>query len=155
MLNSQVSFLSTLYSSYNDLFALLYTYYLFSYPYDFVLVISSGWSALILFPKFHFLFLYFFPVNSPSVLLLFHDFFFCIHIKQFTFKNLVSFRGSWVAQLVKSPTSAQVWISTLVGSSPASGSVPIAQSLEPPSNSVSPFLSAPALLALSLSLKNK
>ena len=33
------------------------------------------------------------------------------------------FRGAWVAQLVKRPTSAQVMISQFVGSSPTSGSV--------------------------------
>ena len=58
-----------------------------------------------------------------------------------------------MAQLVERPASAQV-ISRLVGSSPASGSVLMAQSLEPASDSVSPSLSAPPLLALSLSLKN-
>ena len=43
------------------------------------------------------------------------------------------------------------------GASPASGSVLTAQSLEPASDSVSPSLSAPPLLtlSLSLSLKNK
>ena len=62
--------------------------------------------------------------------------------------------GAWVAQLVKRLTSAQVVISWFVGSSPVSGSVLTAQSLEPASDSVS--LSA-SLLAhiLSLSLKNK
>ena len=65
--------------------------------------------------------------------------------------------GSWVAQSVKRPTSAQVMISQFVGSSPASGSVLTARSLEPASDSVSPSLSAPPPLAfsLSLSLKNK
>ena len=52
-------------------------------------------------------------------------------------------RGAWVAQSVKRPTSAQVMISRFVGSSPALGSVPTAQSLEPASESVSPSLSAP------------
>ena len=47
-------------------------------------------------------------------------------------------RGAWVAQLVKLPTSAQVMISQFVGSSPASGSVLTAWSLEPASDSVSP-----------------
>ena len=37
-------------------------------------------------------------------------------------------RGTWVAQLVERPTSAQVMISRFVGSSPASGSVLMAQS---------------------------
>ena len=63
-----------------------------------------------------------------------------------------------MAQLVKRPTSAQVMISQLVNSSPASGSVLTAQSLEPALDSVSPSLSlslslsAPPPLALSLSL---
>ena len=72
-----------------------------------------------------------------------------------------AFRGAWVAQSVKRPTSAQVTISQSVGSSPASGSGLMAQSLEPASNSVSPFLSLcpyPArVLSLSVSkitLKN-
>ena len=51
------------------------------------------------------------------------------------------FRGPWVAQSVKRPTSAQVMISHFMGSSPASGSVLTAQSLEPVSDSVSPSLS--------------
>ena len=59
-----------------------------------------------------------------------------------------------MAQSVKRPTSAQVTISWSVGSSPASGSVLTAWSLEPASDSVSPSLSAlpPLVLALSLSL---
>ena len=52
-------------------------------------------------------------------------------------------RGAGVAQSVKRPTSAQVTISRSVSSSPASGSVLTAQSLEPVSDSVSPSLSAP------------
>ena len=68
---------------------------------------------------------------------------------------------TWVAQSVKLPTSAQVTISQFVGSSPASGSVLTAQSLETASDSVSPSLSlslslsALPLLMFSLSLKNK
>ena len=58
-----------------------------------------------------------------------------------------------MAQSVECPTSAQVVISQFVGSSPMSGSVLTAQSLEPVSDSVSPSLSAPSLLTLSLSLK--
>ena len=61
-------------------------------------------------------------------------------------------RGAWVAQSVKRPTSAQVMISQFVGSSPASGSVLTAQSLEPISDSVSPSLSAPPLPMRCLSL---
>ena len=69
----------------------------------------------------------------------------------------VGFRGAWVAQWVKRPASAQVTISQFTGSSPASGSVLAAQSLEPASDSVSPSLSTPPLLILwlSLALKNK
>ena len=57
-----------------------------------------------------------------------------------------------MAQSVKHPTSAQVMILQFMGSSPTSGSVLTAQSLEPASDSVSPSLSAPPLLALSVSL---
>ena len=72
-------------------------------------------------------------------------------------KSWMLYRGAWVAQPVKHPTSAQVMVSQFVGSSPASGYVLIAQSLEPALDSVSPSLSAPPLLALCLclSLKNK
>ena len=67
-------------------------------------------------------------------------------------------RGAWVAQSVKPPTSAQVTISQSVSSSPTSGSVLTAQSLEPASDSVSPSLSAPPpvhALSLSVSKINK
>ena len=66
-------------------------------------------------------------------------------------------RGTWVAQSVKRQTSAQVMISRFMGSSPSSGSVLTAQSLEPASDSVSPSLSAPPPLTLylSLCLRNK
>ena len=50
-----------------------------------------------------------------------------------------------MAQSVKHPTSAQVMISWFVGSSPVSGSVLTAQSLELASDSVSPSLSVPPL----------
>ena len=68
--------------------------------------------------------------------------------------------GAWVAQPVKRLTLAQVMISQSTGSSPTSGSVLTAQSLQPVSDSVSPSLcpSPPPLmlaLSLSLSLKNK
>ena len=71
-----------------------------------------------------------------------------------SFKNGMN-RGAWVAQSVERPTSAQVMISWFVGSSPMSGSVLTAQSLEPASDSVSPSLSASSLFALSLSKINK
>ena len=56
-----------------------------------------------------------------------------------------------MAQSVGYPTSAQVMTSRFPGLSPVPGSVPTAQSLEPASDSVSPSLSAPLLLVLSLS----
>ena len=56
-----------------------------------------------------------------------------------------------MAQSVERQTSARVMISWFVGSSPVSGSALIAQSLESASDSVSPSLSAPPLLTLSLS----
>ena len=60
-----------------------------------------------------------------------------------------------MAQSVKRPTSAQVVISWFMGSSPSSGSVLTAQNLELVSDSVSPSLSAPPLLALCLPLSQK
>ena len=64
-------------------------------------------------------------------------------------------RGAWVAQSVKRPTLAQVMILWSVSSSPASGSVLTAQSLEPVLDSVSPSLSDPPLFMLCLSLSQK
>ena len=62
-------------------------------------------------------------------------------------------------QLVGHPTSAQVMTSRFVSSSPVSGSVPTAQSLEPASDSVCVSLSDPPpltlCLCLSVSLENK
>ena len=49
-------------------------------------------------------------------------------------------QGSWVAQSGEGPASAQVMISRSVSSSPVSGSVLTARSLEPASDSVSPSL---------------
>ena len=66
--------------------------------------------------------------------------------------EIVPERGTCVAQLFERPTSAQVMVSWFVSSSPTSGSVLTAQSLEPASDSVSPSLSAPPWLVLSLSL---
>ena len=57
-----------------------------------------------------------------------------------------------MAQSVERLSLAQVMISQLVSSSPASGSVLTARSLEPALDSVSPSLSAPLPLPLSLSL---
>uniref|UniRef100_A0A667GN83 GB1/RHD3-type G domain-containing protein n=1 Tax=Lynx canadensis TaxID=61383 RepID=A0A667GN83_LYNCA len=62
--------------------------------------------------------------------------------------------GAWVAWSVKRPTSAQVMISRSVSSSPASGSVLTAQSLEPVSDSVSPSLSLPLPCSCSGDKKN-
>ena len=57
-----------------------------------------------------------------------------------------------MAQSVKRPTSTEVMMSWLVGSSPAPGCVLTAPSLEPASDAVSPSLSTPPLLTLCLSL---
>ena len=67
-------------------------------------------------------------------------------------KKSIESWGAWVAQSVKRPTSAQVMISWLVSSSPASGSVLTAQSLEPVSDSVSPSLSLTLTCSCSVSL---
>ena len=72
-----------------------------------------------------------------------------------SFKIYIPFGGAWLAQSVERQTLAQVMILQFVGSSPVSGSVLTAQRLEPASDSVPPFLSAPPLLALSLSLSQK
>ena len=63
-----------------------------------------------------------------------------------------NYRGAWVAQSVKQLTSAQVTISRSMSSSPASGSVLTAQSLEPVSDSVSLSLGPSPVHALSLSV---
>ena len=78
------------------------------------------------------------------------------HLLDFPRKKFLS-EGTWVAQSVKRPTSAQVMISWFMSWSPASGSVLTAQSLEPALDSVSSSLSlCPSpTRALSLSLKNK
>ena len=68
--------------------------------------------------------------------------------------NRTDLRGTWVAQLVERPTLAQVMISWFMSSSPVSGSLMTAQSLEPASDSVSPSLRLPPLtLVLSPSQK--
>ena len=54
-------------------------------------------------------------------------------------------RGTWVTQLVKCPTVAQIMIARSVDQSLMLGSVLTAQSLEPASDSVSPFLSDPQI----------
>ena len=60
--------------------------------------------------------------------------------------------GAWVAQSVKCLTSAQVMISWFVRSSHASGSVLMAWSLGPASDSVFPSLSLPLPCSRSVSL---
>ena len=74
---------------------------------------------------------------------------------QYILLKICDYWGAWVAQSVKRPTSAQVMISRFVSSSPASGSVLTAQSLEPVSDSVSPSLSDPPPFMLCLSLSQK
>ena len=69
--------------------------------------------------------------------------------------QISSFRGAWVAQSVKLPTSAQLMISWVVSSCPTLGSGLTVQSLEPALGSVSPSLSAPLSLTLCLSKMNK
>ena len=59
-------------------------------------------------------------------------------------------RGAWVAQSVERLTSVRIMISQFVGSSPVSGSVLTARSLEPASDSVSPSLCPTPAYALSL-----
>ena len=69
---------------------------------------------------------------------------------------LKSHSGTWVAQSVKRPTSAQVTISRSVSSSPTSGSVLTAQSLELLRIICLPLsLTLPHSYSVSLSLKNK
>ena len=80
------------------------------------------------------------------------SFYFLNHKSGFGF-NRKCFWGAWVAQSVKRPISAQVMISWFVRSSPASGSVLIAQSLEFTSDSVSLSFSASPQLVLCLSQK--
>ena len=64
-------------------------------------------------------------------------------------KNLFSW-GTWLAQWVECPTSAQVMILRFVRSSPMLGSGLTAQSLELASDSVSSFLWPSPAHALSL-----
>ena len=70
-------------------------------------------------------------------------------------QNVSGLRGACVTQSVKRPTSAQVTILWSVSLSPTSGSVLTAQSLEPVSDSVSPFLSPPPLMLSLFSKINK
>ena len=89
---------------------------------------------------------------------------FCVLYIRYSFKEVrrrkenitqkVTRKGHRGPQLVKHLSSTQVMISWFVGSSPASGSVLIARSLEPASDSVPPSLSAPPLLMLTHSLSH-
>ena len=67
-------------------------------------------------------------------------------------RNDLAGAPGWLSRLSVRLCLAQVMISWFVGSSSASSSVLTAQSLEPASDSVSPCLSAPPPLSLSLSL---
>ena len=69
--------------------------------------------------------------------------------------EILKARGAWVAQSVKPLTSGQVMVSRSMSLRPTLGSVLVAQSLEPASDSVSPSLFALPLLVLSVCLKNK
>ena len=60
-----------------------------------------------------------------------------------------------MAQSVENPTSAQVMNAQFTGVNPTMGCVLTVQSLEPASDYMSPFLSAPHLLMLCLSKINK
>ena len=109
--------------------------------------LSTGWPLISIFlptvslrqPKLF----YHAPQNSSSLYPLSH--------------SKVTYGGAWVAWSVKHPTSAQVMFSRSVSSSPASGSVLTAQSLEPASDSgsLALSLSAPPLFMLCLSLSQK
>ena len=87
------------------------------------------------------------PLSAPPLLM--------FSLSLFLFLSKINKHwGTWMAHSVKHPTSAQVMNSQFVGSSPASGSVLTAQSLEPASDAVSPSLclSPVRLFALCLSL---
>ena len=79
---------------------------------------------------------------------------FKFHFITHTLKEILK-RGAWVAQLVERLTWAQVMISRSVSSSPGSGSVLTAQSLEPALDSLSPSFSTPPQLMLCLSVSQK
>ena len=71
------------------------------------------------------------------------------------FKINESFRSTWMTQSSEHLTLAQIMISQSVSSSPASGSVLTAWSLEPVSDSVTPPLCPFLAHALSLSVSQK
>ena len=95
------------------------------------------------------------PARCPSPVHIHRLVSFWLIPPEILFAKIVMVWGAWVALSVERPTSAQVLISRFVGSSPASGSVPTARSLEPASDSVSPSLPGPSPLTLCLSLKTK
>ena len=70
-------------------------------------------------------------------------------------KSIVHYAGRLGGSVIERLTSPRVMISQSVSSSPASGSVLTAQSLEPASDSVSPSLSDPPPFMLCLSLSQK
>ena len=63
--------------------------------------------------------------------------------------------GTWVAQFVKRPTSAQVMVSWIMGLSPTSGSELTAPSLGPALDSVPPSLPLPHSRCVSLCLSRR
>ena len=80
----------------------------------------------------------------------------CVSRAQNVCLERTDFRGAWVAQSVKRPTSAQAVILQFVSLSPVSSPVLTAQSLEAASDSVSVSLPHPSLLYVSLSnIKHK
>ena len=81
-------------------------------------------------------------LSLPLFLPLLHSYMLSLSLS-LSLSNINKHWGAWVAQSVERLTSAQVMILWFVSSSPASGCVPTAQSLEPASDSVSPSLSAP------------
>ena len=80
------------------------------------------------------------PLLEPCCRLYFPEVVKTISPIPYALLNDVTLRGAWVAQSVKRPTLAQIMISHCMSSSPMSGSVLTAQSLEPASDSVSPSL---------------
>ena len=70
-------------------------------------------------------------------------------------QKVIHSQGIWVAQSVKHPTSAWVMVSHFMGSSPTSGSVLTAQSLEPAMDSVSLTLCPSPTCARAHSLSQK
>ena len=78
----------------------------------------------------------------------------CEHMKtmfNFTkYKNEIWW-GTWVAQSVECPTSAQIMISQFMSSSPPLGSLLLVSPLQ----ILCPLAPSPSLLTLSVSLKNK